>query len=79
LDCSFVSFSPPQTLVELTSKLRHRGGEKRSVLSTRPSGRSTIVERLMLVIPTSGQHGPGDASQFVGDRDHDFVAWSPLG
>src|SRR5206468_6869254 len=33
----------------------------------------------MLIIFAAGQHGPGDASQFVGDCDHYFVTWCPLG
>src|SRR6201993_1212449 len=32
----------------------------------------------MPVVFTAGQHSPGDAGQFVGDRDHDFVARSTL-
>jgi transposase len=37
------------------------------------------LQWLMPVVFTAGQHGPGDASQFVGDRDHDLVARSTLG
>src|SRR5215470_18935220 len=32
----------------------------------------------MSVVAAAGQHGPGDARQFVGDRHHDLVAWSTL-
>jgi hypothetical protein len=32
----------------------------------------------MAIVPAAGQHRPGDASQFVGDGDHHFVAWSSL-
>ena len=32
----------------------------------------------MSIVLAAGQHGPGDASQFVGDSDNDFVARSTL-
>jgi hypothetical protein len=51
---------------------------KRSVFSTAISG-CGYLQRLMLIIFAAGQHGPGDASQFIGDCDHYFVTWCPLG
>ncbi len=33
----------------------------------------------MSLVFTAGQHGPGDASQLVGDDYDDLVAWSTLG
>src|SRR5689334_10469545 len=32
----------------------------------------------MAIVFAAGQHGPGDARQFVGDGDNHFVAWSSL-
>jgi hypothetical protein len=32
----------------------------------------------MTIVPAAGQHGPGDARQFVGDRHHDLGARSTL-
>ena len=51
---------------------------KRSVFSTAISG-CGYLQRLMLIIFAAGQHGPGYARQFVGDCDHYFVTWCPLG
>ena len=51
---------------------------KRSVFSTAIKLPS-LLQRLMSIVFAAGQHGPGDASQFVGDGDHDFVARSTLG
>jgi hypothetical protein len=32
----------------------------------------------MAIVPAAGQHCPGDAGKFVGDRDHHFVPWNSL-
>ena len=45
----------------------------------RPSSRRQLQQRLMSIVFTAGQHGPGDARQFVGNCYHDFVARSTLG
>ncbi len=71
LDCSFVSFSPQQTLVERCFKLPSAASFPRPSSGRRP-------QRLMAILFTAGQHSPGHASQLVGDRDHDFVARSTL-
>ena len=36
------------------------------------------LQRLVLIVFVARQHGPGNASQFVGDRDNDLVARSTL-
>ena len=46
---------------------------KRSVFSTAISGCGHL-QRLVLIVFAAGQHGPGNASQFVADGDDDFVA-----
>jgi hypothetical protein len=38
-----------------------------------------LLQRLMSIVLAAGQHGPGDARQFVGNGYHDFVARSTLG
>ncbi len=45
----------------------------------RPSSGRQLLPRLMSIVLAAGQHGPGDARQFVGNCYHDFVAWSTLG
>jgi len=32
----------------------------------------------MSIVSAAGQHGPGDARQFISDRHYDFVVWSTL-
>src|SRR5579872_447805 len=32
----------------------------------------------MSIVFAAGQHGPGDARQFISDRHYDFVVWSTL-
>ena len=68
LDCSFVSLSAQQTLVELSLTfvvVAVESGKcfvlsKHSVFSTTASdGRN--LQRLMLIVLAGGQHGPGDA------------------
>ena len=67
------------------SKLRRRGGGKvESVLCfpsvasfPRPSS-GHLLQRLMSILFAAGQHGPGHASQLVGDRHHDLITWSTL-
>jgi hypothetical protein len=44
---------------------------KRSVFFTAIKLRR--LQWLMPVVFAAGQHGPGDASVFVGDRDHDLL------
>jgi len=82
LDCCFVSFSPQQTLVKFISKLRRRGGGKVESVLCFPSAASfprpilgcSYLQPLVLIVFAAGQHGPGHASQLVGNRDNDFVA-----
>ena len=45
----------------------------------RPSSRRQLQQWLMSIVFAAGQHGPGDARQFVGNCYHDFVARSTLG
>jgi len=33
---------------------------------------------LVLIVFAAGQYRPCDTSQFVGDRDHDFIPWRTL-
>ena len=44
----------------------------------RPSSSRPLLQRLMSIVLAAGQHGPGDARQFISDRHYDFVVWSTL-
>jgi hypothetical protein len=55
---------------------KRSGLSKRSIFSTAirlPLAAAADVDTF-----AAGQHGPGDASQFVSDGNHDFVAASTL-
>jgi hypothetical protein len=70
--------------MEPFSVSRGGGGKVESVLCfpsgapfPRPVSRGHLQGLLLIVFPAR-QHSPRHASQFVGDGDHDFVAWCPL-
>src|SRR5271157_1861246 len=73
---------PWWNVVQSSSSWRWKSGKrlvlsKRSVFSTATSGGD--LQRLVLIVLAAGQHSPGDASQLVGDRDHDLITRRPLG
>src|SRR5215469_8948593 len=65
---------------------RRGGGKVESVLGfpsaasfPRPASGCGHLQRLVLIVFAAGQYRPRDASEFVGDRDHDFISWGTLG
>src|SRR4029077_5867066 len=69
----------------LSNIRRHGGGKVESGLCfpsaasfPRPSSSRPLLQRRMSIVLAAGQHGPGDARQFISDRHYDFVVWSTL-
>lgn len=83
-DCSLVPSLLSRPLDFRLKARRRAGGKVESVLCfpsaasfPRPSS-CRALQMLMAIVFAAGQHGPGDARQFVGDGDNHFVAWSSL-